>query len=108
MAATGTPTPDMRGHRKPTNVLPYESARLMSDHIDSFPTATSHYARAKSSKLKCLDTSLSVNKMHQLYSSWLAENHPGKKAVSLDYYLRIFRGKGHIITTKFRHLRDLR
>ncbi|KAK3896208.1 hypothetical protein Pcinc_000130 [Petrolisthes cinctipes] len=93
MTATGTPTPDMRGRHKPPNAVPNESARLASDLIDSFPTETSHYSRAKSPKLKYLDPSLSVNKMHHLCSSRLAENHPSKKAVSLDYYRRIFRGK---------------
>ncbi|KAK3883277.1 hypothetical protein Pcinc_012406 [Petrolisthes cinctipes] len=93
MTATGKSTPDMRGQHKPPNAVPIESARLASDHIDSFPTVMSHYSRAKSPKLKYLDPSLSVNTMHHLYSSWLVENHPGKKAVSLDYYRRIFRGK---------------
>ncbi|KAK4297530.1 hypothetical protein Pmani_030067 [Petrolisthes manimaculis] len=83
----------MRGRHKPPNAVPKESARLVSHHIDRFPTVTSHYSRAKSPKLKYLDPSLSVKKMHHLYLSWLAENHPGKKAVSLDYYRHIFRGK---------------
>lgn len=49
--ATGMPTPNMRVWHKPPNAVLNESARLASDHIDSFPTVMS-YSHAKSPKLK--------------------------------------------------------
>ncbi|XP_063365176.1 uncharacterized protein LOC134653713 [Cydia amplana] len=76
---------DGRGHHVPPNKTPPEKVQEVLDHISSFPTMEGHYIRKKS-KRKYLESTLSVNKMHELYLLEYENNNP----VSAITYRRIF------------------
>lgn len=58
---------DRRGKSTPVNKTPEAARQKVRDHIKSFPTMESHYARKNTSKLY-LDCKLNVSQMHRLYT----------------------------------------
>jgi hypothetical protein len=60
------------------------------EHINSIPTTSSHYSRAKSPYRKYLPSGLNINSLYSLYSEWMSEKHPEIEKVSPHYYRDIF------------------
>lgn len=58
---------DGRGKSTPANKTPEAARQRVRDHIQSFPTVESHYARKNTGKLY-LDCKLNVSQMHRLYT----------------------------------------
>jgi hypothetical protein len=63
-----TPPVDQRGRQPNSRAVSHSIKNQISDHIKSFPTVESHYARSGTTKgRKYLSPYLSVAAMHELY-----------------------------------------
>lgn len=85
LKAGNTPV-DLRGkHNTRRHVKPPEYNTIIKDHIESFPSKTSHYSSSK--VIQYLDSKLSVKAMYEL----LVKKWPDlKQTVKYEYYLKYF------------------
>ena len=84
-SATGTPHRDRRGANKPKHAMPESRKKLVEQHINSFPTVSSHYTRAKSPHMRCVQTNMTVKKMYRLCREWMDDFDEGEVPVKLGY-----------------------
>ncbi|KAK3090584.1 hypothetical protein FSP39_012887 [Pinctada imbricata] len=78
---------DFRGKKSSINKTPDLDANYVRQHIESFPTVSSHYTR-KDSQRKYLDANLTVRKMYELYKIKCKDS--GKRVCSMNVYRYIF------------------
>ena len=79
MTAKGVPIPDGRGRHSNHNQVPDTKIALAIEHIQSFPTMSSHYTRKQHPKLRYLEANVKRKKhMHTLYKKWLKEKYDGQ------------------------------
>ena len=83
----GAASSSLRRQRTPSNKFSDETQQRVTDHIGSFPTMESHYARSQTNK-KFLDSGLNVRKMYELYEQQCLDENI--KPVSETYYRHIF------------------
>lgn len=84
----GLPMQDQRGHHEPPNKTTEEDMAFICNHIESFPSYTSHYSRSDNPNRKYLSPDLSLAKMYSLYKVICTKE--GKKQVSDWVYRKIF------------------
>lgn len=84
----GFPKQDQRGRHEPPNKTSDEDMALIHEHIQSFPSYTSHYSRSDNPNRKYLSPDLSLAKIYSLYKDTCTEK--GKKAVSDWVYRKVF------------------
>ena len=81
--------PSARGkHKNRPNKLPEERRQLVHEHIQMFPTESSHYSRHDNPARKYLPATLSINAMYDEYKKWVEEK--GLDPVSSSTYRTIF------------------
>ena len=85
---TGQAQPDRRGRHAPDINKSTEIVEGVREHIKSFPTMESHYARKNTSK-RYLDANLNLRKMYHLYTDVCTTNKT--ECVSERLYGKIFR-----------------
>ncbi|CAG2220578.1 unnamed protein product [Mytilus edulis] len=78
---------DNRGKNPSINRTPEGDRHFIREHIQSFPTVSSHYTR-KDSNRQYLSSNLSVQKMHQLYEKECQRK--GKKTCKINVYRDTF------------------
>ncbi|XP_052075475.1 uncharacterized protein LOC127712922 [Mytilus californianus] len=78
---------DNRGKNPSINRTPEGDRHFIREHIQSFPTVSSHYTR-KDSNRQYLSSNLSVQKMHQLYEK--EYQRKGKKPCKINVYRDTF------------------
>ena len=84
---TGVPIADRRGTTGNHGKISLDRREKIINHIESFPTITSHYSRKRSPNVRYLDTTVtSKRQMYSLYKIWIEENHPGEELCSWHYY----------------------
>ena len=97
-----TPPVDQRGRQPNSRAVSHSIKSQISDHIKSFPTVESHYARSGTTKgRKYLSPYLSVTAMHELYLKQyepeeyekLQRNEAISPLVKYDYYRTYFNTK---------------
>lgn len=66
-SADGIIETDKRGWHSPANKLQQSEINFVKDHIQSFAKYKSHYSRKNTPHKQYLDSSLSMNKMYDLY-----------------------------------------
>ena len=87
VTASGVPVPDMRGRHLNHPRVSQDRLQLAVDHVNSFPTVTSHYSRNNSPNVRYLETDVrSRAHMYRLYRKWLKANHPGALEVTAHCY----------------------
>ncbi|CAC5415856.1 unnamed protein product [Mytilus coruscus] len=78
---------DNRGKKPSINRTPEGDRHFIREHIQSFPTVSSHYTR-KDSNRQYLSSNLSVQKMHQLYEKECQRK--SKKPCKINVYRDTF------------------
>lgn len=87
MTVSSVPIPDRRGKTGYHGKIDRERSVKVIEHINSFPTITSHYSRTSSPNVRYLDTDMiSKRQMYDLYKVWLEENHPSEVPCTWHYY----------------------
>ena len=87
---SGTPEAKKRGNYKRSSKLE-EGKDRVREHIQSFPTVSSHYTRAKSPHMRYLDTDLNVALMCTMYNEWMQDNHPTETIMKECIYRQVFK-----------------
>ena len=87
---TGSAPGDQRGRRPNGRKITGVVLNRVHEHIQSLPTITSHYSRAKSPHHKYPDHGASVKELHGKYLVWMADNHPQEKTVKERFYRKLF------------------
>ena len=87
---TGTPEGDKRGRQpNPKKITGIRKERV-HEHIESLPTTSSHYTRAKSPLRIYLESGTTVKALYEKYTFWMQEFHPEDPTVTYHYYADIF------------------
>ena len=89
-SVTGTPPGDKRGKHAPVHKISEERVARVHEHIQSLPTTTSHYRRAKSPHRMFLESGVTVKELYNKYLYWMEENQYQEEVVKEDYYRKIF------------------
>ena len=84
----GFPKMDQRGCHEPPNKTALEDMAFIHQHIESFPSYSSHYSWSDNPNRKYLSPDLSLSKMYSLYKDTCAEK--GRRPVSDWVYRRVF------------------
>ena len=96
---------DKRGkHSTRVNRIPDTILKQLDQHIESFPSKSSHYSRSKNYKKKYLSAGLSVAVMHRLYlekyepdvATVLALGGTASPKVKYEFYLNRFNTHHHL------------
>lgn len=97
--SSGVLIPDRRGTTGSHGKILAERREKAINHIQSFPTITSHYSRKSSPNARYLHTDVVTKRqMYDLYKVWLEENHPREVPCSWHYY-------DDILKSHFPHLK---
>ncbi|CAL4059556.1 unnamed protein product, partial [Meganyctiphanes norvegica] len=97
--ASGVLIPDMRGRTMYYPQVSQDKLQLAKDHIDSFPTVTSHYSNSISPTVRYLKVSVkSRAHMYRLYQKWLHTYHPSTEPITQHCY-------EDLITSEFPNLK---
>ena len=89
-SVTGTPPGDRRGKHAPAQKITGARLDRVHQHIQSLPTTTSHYRRAKSPHRLFLEHGLTVKQLYAKYVYWMEQNQFEEELVKEDYYRKIF------------------
>ena len=84
----GLPKLDQRGRHAPPNKTSDEDMAFIHEHIQSFPSYTSHYSRSENPNRKYLSPDLSLSKMYSLYRATCTEK--GRKPVGDWVYRKVY------------------
>ena len=84
----GFPKLDQCGRQEPSNKTSDEDLTFIHEHIESFPSYTSHYSRSDSPDREYLSPDLSFSKLYSLYRDTCTEK--GRKPVSDWVYRKVF------------------
>ena len=87
---SSTPTQDKRGKHPQARTITGVTKDRVNEHINNFPTVTSHYTRAKSPHRRYMDATLSIEKLYRMYLTWMGDEHPEEKKVTASFYRKVF------------------
>ena len=87
---TGTPIADKRGQGPSANKIVGPKLECVYEHIESLPTTSSHYTRARCPHRKYLEAGGTIKLMFDKYEFWMREVHPDVEVVKLRFYEKIF------------------
>lgn len=91
--------PGRRGATGSHGKILEERREKVINHIQSFPTITSHYLQKSSPNAQYLHTDvITKRQMYNLYKVWLEKNHPCEVPCSWHYY-------NDILKSQFPHLK---
>lgn len=92
VGSTGVAPVDQRGASESVNKTPDDVLQFVQDHINSLPTCSSHYSRAKSRHRVYLPPGYSHRKCYDLYKHQCEEKNLGPdKIVSFNMYSKTMR-----------------
>ena len=89
-STTGTPIADKRGQGPSANKITGPKLDCVYEHIESLPTTSSHYTRARCPHRKYLEAGGTIKLMYDKYEFWMREMHPDVEVVKLRFYEKIF------------------
>ena len=87
---TGTPISDKRGQGPSANKITGAKLECVFEHIESLPTTSSHYTRARCPHRKYLEAGGTVKLMFDKYEYWMRETHPEVETVKVRFYEKVF------------------
>ena len=86
----GTPILDKRGKGPSANKITGDKLECVYEHIESLPTTTSHYTRARAPHRQYLESGGTVKDMYEKYVFWMQNVHPEVEVVKQRFYEKIF------------------
>ena len=95
-SATGTPKGDKRGRGPSATKIIGVKREHVHEHIQSLPTTSSHYTRAKSPHRTFLEAGTTIKQLFEKYQLWMREYHSGEPVVNYHYYADVFTNEYNI------------
>ena len=89
-SSTGTVQADRRGTTTHARAIAKSDIDVIKEHINTIPTVTSHYCRAKSRFKKYMAPELNRARLHALYLDFIHEKYPEKTPVKDWKYNQVF------------------
>lgn len=89
VTTTGTTLTDRRGKHGALKVS-LDQRNRVKEHIESLPTISNHYQRARAPHRRYLDSNLSVVRLYGMYKAWMDEHYPEEPIVKDSYYRKVF------------------